>query len=247
MSSSAPDAAQEETTQFQRIRDADHCAQILRDIYRQGSPLKVITPKGKQARSLLLAVKNDFLVLDQLLPHPGSAPLPRGTPLHCVVNHNGVLIRFDTEVRSRGLRDGVLLYKVDFPQAVERRQRRSAFRVPVPLGFDYRAELHDPQMRYRLCGEIADLSGQGLAVRIRQAPPEMLEPGQRIPEVRLQLDDPTRPLQCRLELRSLREVKQGVWILGCRFDGLTPAQQTLIDRLVFALEREYRKRQQAAS
>ncbi len=235
--------ADEDTAPFQPIREASERLQLLERIRRHRAPIHVFCEDGGNGRSRLLAIDSDatFLVLDQLSPPPKGGVLPRGAALHCVADVRGARVRFDTEVRARGKRDGRILYKVDFPARMERRQRRAYFRVPVPMHLGYHVQLTLPDGE-TLQGEVADLSSVGVGIRLAPPIPEALEVGLALPETRLHLGLP-QPLTCELQACNLRQLSERRWHLGCRITDIHPAHQTALDRVVFTLDRELCKRE----
>jgi len=225
MANGADDRSADDTKAFEAVTSS-----LLRDQYLDNL---------RQQRIMLRAHVDDGRVFHTFLP-PEEGALARGTELRLSAKMGGLLLRFDTHVRARGEKDGEILYKLDYPERVERRQRRRFFRVPVPLDFDYTAKL-DLGSRSTIEGEVADLSANGVAIRVEGKLPEDLQPEARIPQAHLQLDGLT--LSSPLTIRNLRRINDKRWLLGCRFEALTPAQENQLNRVVATLERVYLQRQ----
>ena len=216
--------------------------QYLDNLRQQRIALRAQVDDGRVFHTFLLAVRpdKDHLIIDQLTPPPEEGALARGTELRLSAKMGGLLLRFDTHVRARGEKDGEILYKLDYPERLERRQRRRFFRVPVPLDFAYTATL-EVDRGPAIEGEVADLSANGVAIRVQGALPESLQPDTRIPQANLKLDG--LALSCPLTVRNLRRINDKRWLLGCRFETLTPAQENQLNRVVATLERIYLQRQ----
>jgi len=242
MANGADDRGADDTKAFEAVTSSLLRDQYLDNLRQQRIMLRAHVDDGRVFHTFLLAVRpdKDHLVIDQLTPPPEEGALARGTELRLSAKMGGLLLRFDTHVRARGEKDGEILYKLDYPERVERRQRRRFFRVPVPLDFDYTAKL-DLGSRSTIEGEVADLSANGVAIRVEGKLPEDLQPEARIPQAHLQLDGLT--LSSPLTIRNLRRINDKRWLLGCRFEALTPAQENQLNRVVATLERVYLQRQ----
>ncbi len=242
MAEAADDHSADDKKAFEAVTSSLLRDQYLDNLRQQRVALRAQVDDGRVFHTFLLAVRpdKDHLIIDQLTPPPEEGALARGTELRLSAKMGGLLLRFDTHVRARGEKDGEILYKLDYPERLERRQRRRFFRVPVPLDFGYTATLEvgcGPAIE----GEVADLSANGVAIRVEGALPESVQPDARIPQACLHLDG--LALSCPLTIRNLRRINEKRWLVGCRFETLSPAQENQLNRVVAALERVYLQRQ----
>ncbi len=242
MADAANDHETDDKKAFEAVTSSLLRDQYLDNLRQQRIALRAQVDDGRVFHTFLLAVRPDRgrLIIDQLTPPPEEGVLARGTELRLSAKMGGLLLRFDTQVLARGEKDGEILYKLDYPERLERRQRRRFFRVPVPLDFAYTATL-EVDRGPAIEGEVADLSANGVAIRVQGALPESLQPDTRIPQASLQLDG--LALSCPLTVRNLRRINDKRWLLGCRFEALSPAQENQINRVVATLERVYLQRQ----
>jgi len=213
------------------VEDRRQIARILSRLCEDRCLLSVAVPgSGRAHVSTLLTIEPDhgFIAIDE----PATASMAVGAPLEVSARIDGVLVRFSSHVRAHGTDSGGSLYRLDFPERVERHQRRAHHRAPVTQNLPVAVTFTLGEGS--VTAEARDLSEGGLAARL---PPDLAWPGSDGPiPCSVQLAD-SEMLECEFEVR--RQHQQGnVTVLAGRFLGLTPKGTQALARFVAGLERE---------
>ena len=210
------------------IEDRRQIAALLGRVLHARSLLSLSLGEGEQCSSLLLEVSplRGCLLIDAPFP---DIPLSPGTPLLISGQLDGGRFVFRTSVEAPTLASSGDLLQLRFPERLQYRERRGAFRITLPANIALPASqfTHDG-MIFR--GMLADLSRSGAATVVtgrRGAPGEELQCVLRLPGT---------SLQTRAEVRSRHE-RQGQLRLGLRLVDLTPAQDAMLSTEIAALQR----------
>ena len=223
---------------------------ILRRMADGRHIVNVSTPFGGNQihTSAILDVNAErgYLLLDELNPAPSTYNGLAGRRLGVFAQLGGVDVSFSTSVERVGSEDGAPWILLTLPEHLLYQQRREHFRaaassadpIPVRMGLEGR---EGPVIE----GELADISIGGLGVRMdsRTELPEDFGSGTLIPYTAVDVPDQPRPLECKLEVRSVREDTDNKRRqIGLRFVDLDPRSERQVEKLVFAMDREQRRR-----
>jgi c-di-GMP-binding flagellar brake protein YcgR len=210
------------------IEDRRQIAALLGRVLHARSLLSLGLGEGELCSSLLLEVSplRGCLLIDAPFP---EIPLAPGTQLLVSGQLDGGRFVFRSTVEAPTLASSSDLLQLRFPERVQYRERRGAFRITLPANAGLPASqfTHDG-MVFR--GMLADLSRGGAATVVtggRGAPGEELECLLRLPGT---------TLQARAEVRSRHE-RSGQLRLGLRLVDLTPAQDAMLSAEIAALQR----------
>ncbi|MFW5910904.1 MAG: flagellar brake protein [Thiohalospira sp.] len=223
---------------------------ILRRLADGRHIVNVSTPySGNQIHtSAILDVNAErgYLLLDELNPAPSTYNGLAERRLGIFAQLGGVDVSFSATVERVGTEDGTPWVLLALPDHLLYQQRREHFRaaassadpVSVRLGLEGR---EGPMIQ----GELADISIGGLGVRVdsRTELPEDFGHGTIIPYAAVDVPDQPRPLECKLEVRSVREdTENRRRQIGLRFMDLDPRSERQVEKIVFAIDREQRRR-----
>ena len=193
--------------------------------------LSVQEASGRAHVSALLEVDADRGVL--AIDEPASGTLAVGTPVLISTRIDGVLVRFATRVAAHGRDAGGGLYRLDFPQRVERHQRRAHHRAPVTNALPVSITIAREDGA-AVVGEVRDLSAGGLCARL-PADADLPARGAPLP-CTLSLGEDA-DIRCAIEIRRHQE-SGNVILVGARLLDLEPRDLQTLERFVAGLERE---------
>ena len=210
------------------IEDRRQIAALLGRVLHARSLLSLNLGEGELCSSLLLEVSplRGCLLIDAPFP---DIPLSTGTQVLVSGQLDGGRFIFRSTVEAPTMASGADLVQLRFPERVQYRERRGAFRIALPAntGLPLSQFTHDG-MSFR--GMLADLSRGGAATVVtggRGAPGEELQCLLRLPGT---------TLQTRAEVRSRHE-RNGQLRLGLRMVDLTPAQDAMLSAEIATLQR----------
>lgn len=192
---------------------------------------------------------------DALYFEPGqdveqNALLLASSPILFTTSHQGAPLRFLVPHLAAAQLAGQPALFGPLPEALERVQRREAYRVPASVLQPPRCTvpvLREDGTPARVDAAVADLSCDGLALYEARTP-WLLEEGTRYPGCRLALPHEGE-MTVELEVRNLQPVTLPNGAVrrraGCRFVDLEPGLRTRLGRLVLQLERQQLARRRA--
>ncbi|WP_164880912.1 flagellar brake protein [Aestuariirhabdus litorea] len=191
-------------------------------------------------RSLVLAVEEDSILIDELFPGNDELRLSKGRRFDIDCREGGYNISFSASLIGEEQNDGFPVYRLTVPDYVEHHQRRAAYRVKVP------AASRMPVMLggyggVSLSGVIVDISSSGVRIHVGGSRLEGLGPGTLIPDVRFTLEESRIRCQLRICNSSYARRPYLHTILGCELVGVDSALQTKLDRYIATLQREQRR------
>jgi len=230
--------------QYEEVTSPIRIAAILRPLQQQHSIISVAVPSAKRLfNSTLLEVNPEqgYLLLDELHPREGHSLLSTSSRIGLSARREGIEIKMILDIAEIEFDNGVALYRTPFPTSIRYRQRRRAFRVPVSAVQVIPVTLVDAQEN-ALHGELHDISAGGMCVRF----PAKTE----IPE-----EEEAWPMRCIITLPDRKRIQTGFTLrrltrheasrtihIGGNFDQLDKTQSRLIERFVFELQRESRRK-----
>lgn len=239
-------SAQRASPGSEQITDQARIARLLEQLARRYTPLTVQIP-GHEAlyTSCTVGVEKPYVLLDELMPSTGHEVLLRERTLNVLGKLDGVDIRFIASLERVDEQDNVLTYYMNLPRHLEYMQRRSDYRVHIPMSMRLRVIIDDEAFTdddgITIEGDLHDLS-KGGAGMIFPVTDSKVESG-KIYECAFELPDEGW-LYCSVELRYAKEISShNRQLIGARFIDLYPPQKRLIGRCISELEREFiRKR-----
>src|SRR3546814_899662 len=107
------------------------------------------------------------VLADELFPARGHAAMEPGMEIRVLGNLDGIEIRFRSRVIAINPAQAGASYTLVMPVAVDYKQRRNAFRVPVSPALAIPVLLHADGINAK--GTLADISPNGLRVAMRNA------------------------------------------------------------------------------
>lgn len=102
------------------------------------------------------------LALDELKPNEGHTNFLASKALKLSCSLDGMLIKFETELKEKGEAEGLSFYRVLFPSSINFLQRRQHPRVTIPGSANFQA--HHEGKQHAFNGYVQDLSASGIAV-----------------------------------------------------------------------------------
>ena len=154
------------------INDPPIILGLLRRVIDERAPLSIVLP-GIDMRfdSLLLSVESTLnaLVIDELNPISGHRRIAPNLLLRIGTRLDGVELRFRTRVAAIDRDSDIAAYLLDFPDEMDYRERREAYRVKIPASAPLSwtvPSAADPERFLQL--QVMDLSLTGIGLRLRQ-------------------------------------------------------------------------------
>lgn len=243
-SSPSPQSGPGFQSQTERVTDQIRIAELLNRLKENRALVSVVINGGNEPfNSAILDVDREagHVTLDELTPKHGHRQLVEARALNAYATLHGVAMHFAGHVQEVGNEDDIAFYRVAFPELLHYNQKRSAFRVQVPLGLDVPVQLQLTETDAPLAGQLRDLSAGGIGALIPAA--TELEQGQIIPACNINLPG-SGLITCALEVRFFKPTPDvPLARLGARFINLNGGQERAIMRSVNHLQREMLRKQ----
>jgi c-di-GMP-binding flagellar brake protein YcgR len=230
--------------QFEVITSKSRIAAVLRPLLQKHSLVTAtLGDSRKYYNTVLLEVDTEgqFLVLDELHPVEGHRLAATNKTLTLFTQLEGVNVNFTVKIIEIGSANNVAFYKMDFPESIRYRQRRSDYRVPVSSALSIPVEISSSN-KESLTGELHDISAGGVCIRFPR-------------KSSLPIDKTDEELQCAITLSdgktirsafrichiALQEPANTLLVGGC-FRQLDKTQHRAIERYVVELQRKSRQK-----
>lgn len=239
-SESAADAYKQE---FEVISSTPRIAAVLRPLLQKHSLVTATLEDSRQYyNTVLLEVDsgNQFLLLDELHPGEGHHLVAANKTINLYTQLDGVNVNFAVRIIEIGSSNGLPFYKVEFPESIRYRQRRSDYRAPVSSAVSITVEITSSN-KESLSGELHDISAGGLCIRFPR-------------KTSLPIDKDDENLLCSITLTDGKKVKCALRIchvalqessntlfVGGRFQRLDKIQHRAIEKFVIELQRKSRQ------
>jgi c-di-GMP-binding flagellar brake protein YcgR len=218
-------------------------AAILQPLLQNHTLLNIsIAGREEKFSSAFLQIDDDheFIILDELVPRSINQSITPFTELFIRGQIAGISLSFKTTILDIGTDKEAVFYKVAFPNTIDYRQRRKAFRVPVGVAHSYGVKLIlSPGQT--LEGELHDISVSGMCVRL---PKKTSIPTQWQEKVACELQLPNgKPLKTQFSVcREAQDTHGRNVLLGGLFLHLEKTQERIIEKFVVELQRKARRR-----
>lgn len=218
------------------ITEPFQIASLISRLIRDRVPITVMLP-GREGffSSLLLDSDREAatVLADELFPARGHAAMAPGMEVRVLGNLDGIEIRFRSRVIAINPAQPGASYTLVMPVAVDYKQRRNAFRVPVSPALAIPVLLHADGISVK--GTLADISHNGLRVAMRNA--SALPMGS---ELLCEIALPDEPINARAEARHSAPDRRGLGVVyvGFRFLELSNENQRIINRFTAHLQRD---------
>ncbi|TQI80586.1 c-di-GMP-binding flagellar brake protein YcgR [Serratia fonticola] len=215
---------------------------ILRDIYKQKTPLRVANQQH-QFSSQLLSVGADNIVFEC---DANNERFPSGE-FNIVIESQDAKIEFALEQAELTEHNDMTVYAARLPEKLVYIQRRRQLRITTPYWREFlcRGE-YDDGTPYQL--RIHDLSPGGVGLRIDSPVPTCMQPGLVFNKAQLDLGDYGK-FTVNMELIAINEdhevdedEAQHFSRLSCRFIKLGIQTERKIQSAVFAFELDFNKK-----
>lgn len=214
---------------------------ILRDVYKQKTPLRVARAKH-HFQGQLLSVAADQIVFDC----DANEPLSSGK-LTIVIENPDAKIEFSIERTQLTKHNAVQAYVTRLPKQLIYTQRRRQLRITTPYWREFFCR--------GVCGDgtpyqlrIHDLSMGGVGLRIGGSLPACLQPGLVFNKAQLDLGDYGK-FNVNMELIAVNDDREAdeaqiphLSRLSCRFLNLNTLTERKIQSAVFAFELDFNKK-----
>jgi c-di-GMP-binding flagellar brake protein YcgR len=217
---------------------------ILRAVMQRN---ELITAYFNQGRDFLLtsvlAVDGSQVILDFGTNEAANSKIQQTHKIIFVTSLDKVKTQFTADHIDKVRYEGRDAFRIKFPAALLKIQRREYYRLATPLGNPLKCTL-DVAGRGPVELTVADISvgGVGISGPLGDFKPEL---GNVFPDGRIVLPEEGL-IELDLEIRSVRDVtlRSGAkaWRFGCRFLDIAAPQQAAIQRYINRIDRERRAR-----
>lgn len=218
------------------ITESFQIASLVNRLIREKVPITVMLP-GREGFFSSLLLDSDradgTLLADELLPARGHSVMEPGMEIRVLGSLDGIEIRFRSRVITINPAQAGASYSLVMPVAIEYKQRRNAFRVPVSPALAIAVALHADGINAK--GTLADISHNGLRVALRNA--ISLPTGS---ELQCDIALPNDPIDARVEARHSAPDRRGLGVVyvGFHFLELSVENQRIINRFTANLQRD---------
>jgi len=218
------------------ITDSTQIRSLINRLIRDKVPITVMLP-GREGffSSLLLDSDRDngTLLADELFPARGHAAVEPGMEIRVLGNLDGIEVRFKSRVITINAEQPGASYRLVMPIAMDYKQRRDSFRVPVSPALAIAVLLNADGISAK--GTLADISHNGLRIAIRGANP--------VPagaQLLCHIDLPDEHISTMAEARHSAADRRGLGVvyIGFRFLELNIEHQRAINRFTANLQRD---------
>ncbi len=197
--------------------------------------------------TIILDIQSDehTLLIDATENADWHSQLSAGAVFHMLGRLSGIKIQCEVTFKEL-IRESISSsYRVMMPQQLLYKQRRRHFRAVIENNTSLSINL-PLSMKQHIKGQVVDISVSGICTRVDFSEAASLASEQAIRHARIALPD-KQMLTCDLTLRSIRHYpEKGFSLLGGEFNQIQPQQQHHIERLVAALDRDQRRRNDIA-
>lgn len=180
-----------------------------------------------------------YLLLDEVNSKHGHELLLIHKKFNILTKIDGIELQFSGNLINASERDGIAIYKIDFPDSVLYLQQRQNFRINIGLGINIPVKLKRED-GIPVYGHIINLSetGAGIALDTSCA----IQIGDIFPYCEIRLSD-EEVIKCQFDIRFIAADKTDDHPrIGGQFLGLDGAQQRDLRKLVLKLQRDLMKR-----
>lgn len=232
------------TEKEQVISSPSHILGILRRL--QATHALVSIQHGSDTSfhtTVILGTKPDenCFFIDATESAPWHPQLATGSHLSLLGQLAGVRVQCDVSFIECVSDTKSASYRVTLPRQLHYKQRRRHFRAHIDDRKSMAINL-PLSVKQNIQGYIVDISASGVCTRIDFNDAASLAMEQAIRHARIALPD-KKMLTCDLMLRSVRHYpEKGFSLIGGEFQHIPPNQQHHIERLVAALDRDQRRR-----
>jgi c-di-GMP-binding flagellar brake protein YcgR len=181
--------------------------------------------------------QENYLLLDELTPHEGNARMAQARRVIVSAQVQGVDISFASQLLGQGMSDGLVYYRLAFPEQVRYWQRRASYRARVSVASVIPVVLQRADQP-TLHGELFDISAGGVGTRHKKSEGAVPMLGEVWEHCRIQLPE-GQDIHCALEIRFIGQSEQDRSLrIGGRFVDIARPQLKQVENFVAALERE---------
>lgn len=218
----------------------------LHQLIKDGERVSVVFNEGKDMLlTVLLAVDEDHdrLIFDWGGSEETNQKLLKSERNFFVCAPHGVRNQFMTGAVQETVFQGRRAFITQLPQRYTRLQRREFFRLVLPITRRPTCTLPAPEGQTPLQLPVIDISIGGLAMEMPDSHPPF-EVGQQLADARLEFPGKLR-LTVTLEVRNvgpIERINKVFWHIGCRFVGLSPRDEHLLQHFITEVQREERAR-----
>lgn len=214
---------------------------ILRDIYKQRTPLRVVNQQHEFIGQLL-SVGADNIVFDCDAPEQIS-----GGKFSIVIENHDAKIEFSVDQAQLTEHNDMPVYEACLPKQLVYIQRRRQLRITTPYWREFFCNgEHSDGTPYQL--RIHDLSPGGVGLRIDGAVPDYMQPGLVFNKAQLDLGDYGK-FKVNMELIAVNQdhdidedQTHHFMRLSCRFLKMGMLTERKIQSAVFAFELDFNKK-----
>ena len=196
-------------------------------------------------QSLILRVDplERYVLIDELFPAHGAFFIAPGDEVEITSVRKGIPVRFSTWVKSISIdeQDGIPAYRLALPDAVEAKQRRKNFRVPVDPDAGVRLRIRGPEGNKLLC-TVHDLSHNGIGFSCQGNLSDRFRENSMLRACVLNIPG-VADIACDVEVRSFEFHRQPYrhTTAGARLEGLSTSAEKQLEQFLVLIQRQQRR------
>lgn len=191
--------------------------------------------------SAILSVNpnQNYILLDEINSKHGHELLLVHKKFNAMTKIDGIELRFSGNLITTSEKNGIAIYKIEYPDSVLYLQQRQSFRINIGLGTSIPVKLKRED-GIPVYGHIINLSETGAGIVIDT--PCVIQIGDVFPQCEIRLSE-EQIIKCQYDVRYMSANKTDEsQRIGGQFLGLNGGQQNELRKLVLKLQRDLMKR-----
>lgn len=226
----------------EKITNPHESARLLEMVRAKHSLLEVSMPGVPDIFfSALLVINADdqFILMDEINTRQGHELLLVHKKINVSTKINGIDLSFSSTLQQAYEKDGIAVYKIDFPESVLYRQQRQSYRINIGLGISIPVKMKRED-GVPLYGNMINLSETGAGIALNS--PCAVQMSEILPFCELRISE-DQTIRCQLEIRYIKPNDNNKpQHIGGQFIGIDNLQQRELSKVVTGLQRDLMKR-----
>ncbi len=183
--------------------------------------------------------EENFILLDEINTKRGHELLLIHKKLNVLTRINGIELRFSANLVNTYDKDGIAIYKLEYPENVIYQQKRQSYRINIGLGINIPIKLKRED-GIPVYGNMINLSETGAGIALNS--PCSVQMSEILPYCELRIAE-DNVITCQLEVRYINtDNNEKPQHIGGQFIGVSNSHQRELSKLVINLQRDLMKR-----
>lgn len=226
----------------ENITNSLESARLLEMVRSKHTLLQVSMPGVPEVFfSAILSInpEENFILLDEINTRHGHELLLIHKKMNILTRINGIELRFSANLVNTYNKDGIAIYRMEYPENVIYQQKRQNYRINIGLGINIPIKLKRED-GIPVYGNMINLSETGAGIALDS--PCSIQMSEILPYCELRIAE-DNVITCQLEVRYINsDTKNKPQHIGGQFIGVSNIQQRELSKVVIDLQRDLMKR-----